>query len=63
MNTASVRAELERPPPCTNEPHPSTTTTSRFAFANEEELSKLAERATPTNTKQLPTVDSNYYRL
>ena len=33
-----------------NELHPLTTTTSRFAFASEEELSKLAKRVTPTNT-------------
>ena len=33
-------AQLERPPFCANEQHPSTATTSRFG---EEELSKLAD--------------------
>ena len=33
-----------------NEPHPSTDSTSRFAFDSEEELSKLAERVALTNT-------------
>ena len=60
--------KLERPPSGANEPHPLTTTTSRFAFASEEELSKrLKELLQPTQpnhslgTKQHPTVDGNYY--
>ena len=40
-----------RPPPCANEPHPSVSS-SRFAFASEEELSKLAEGITPANTSK-----------
>ena len=38
-----------------NEPHPLTTTTSRFAFASEEELSKLAEivsQASPLHLRE-----------
>ena len=42
--------QFECPPSCANEPHPSTATTSCFAFASEEELSKLAEGVTPANT-------------
>ena len=38
-----------RPPSCANEPHPSTSS-SRFAHASEEELSKLAEGFVPANT-------------
>ena len=43
-------SEFERPPSCASQLHPSMDTTSRFAFASEEELSKLAERVTPANT-------------
>ena len=67
-------AQLKHLPSCGNKPHPSTATTSRFAFASMEELTKFAdlvdEGFTPANaarqnhslgTKRLPTVDGNYY--
>ena len=64
MSASWPHPELKRPPSCANEPHSSTATTSRFAFASEEELSKLAEGVMYTSqhsqnhslgTKQLPT--------
>ena len=52
---------LLHPPSAANEPHPSTSA-SRFAFASEEELSKLAEGITPANTAKATAWALNNYQ-